>query len=718
MFGSSKEVQRAILWSLVWARIAFASAWDDSGAWPSEDAYTFSSLGSYATVTNLSAMQHEETWTFETGTNITITVTDFTAMTHTISNTWEEAVDGVTNAYTNAKTYAYHGPVTLTNDLVRTIESEYYTALEADVPTEERSSWSTNWPLISTNIVVLDDAYGAATVTVTLAHSITGVAIDWDLDALDMMGFDSYMACRERWQVLQDAARTPHQNEAFRPRFYRSARDNLVAAKSWVYDVHTNFADVFLGDTNAQDFADYLATPLTPGSNDYPTTIPVMVWTNLCASNSVPTNWPAFTPYWNLNGAIPGHGHLVTQTWEVIGIATNPSQVVTNDVETFNGVTNSIVGTNGQAVSIISTNANVIEGFVESDYTFKHVDEMLNVLICIPADASPNADNYTNANSHGIFHGEGWSWTGIPTSEGSPSDCAGEGVQSNWAHHADSLAWPEYLIDFGGAPTGWSGLEGSNFSVTLSCYSISACSDSSEEPILSSIISDYRNSWNYAYTIEDHGEVEGSLDFGPGTLLSTYSPSAVCGETSRAIVGTRQCDDAAEGFTNARTFYASASAAMYGLQLDHPEGLYCEETTATSVVDDVTYENPWSEQSRIAVDILIEGPTNAAQASVINLYALGGGFPDTLGPINGTTEQSDFENWEIAGTPVFSQWEVNTTNYVPVVTATVTGRYYCTDFYGTNTLIPGHRNFFQKGADIENGIADRWYNLDGGFAYR
>ena len=222
--------------------------------------------------------------------------------------------------------------------------------------------------------VISTNEYVSGVITVMTERTISseGVAFGGKFDSLDLVGLEVALAIQERMDALGS---DPAEGYGF----YREARDNCVAAKSWTAGNYASFysnAVVGVGTHTNTSLSDFRFN-----------------WNSYCAANDdVPTNWASWTPYSGLNGDMETDpGRTMTQTF-LIGGGTSVSHVVTNTVtlwnSTFGGLvtntTTDISGTNGQQFILTVTNYNgasgIEAGHTASDYSYKHIKNVLDTM--------------------------------------------------------------------------------------------------------------------------------------------------------------------------------------------------------------------------------------------------------------------------------------------------------------------------------------------------
>ena len=232
---------------------------------------------------------------------------------------------------------------------------------------------------------------------------ITNIA----LNIKDLRILDSYLAIKERVDALGGAYpnvptffRKDYQY-AGRPEASVSERDNLIEHKEWVVYSVNGFDWIDLGAygtnyTTNSVLDNFLTNNVNANVSSAELTI-----SNLCGNLSLPANYFDFTPYRQLNGVGYPYGHLVTQSWTLVGAGS-----VTNTVVDYSGVTHTLTGTGGVEVNTIATN-DVLDGWSELDYGWKHWTNVVAQLVQTWSSAGDVDGSGTNG--FGVSNDGSWS---------------------------------------------------------------------------------------------------------------------------------------------------------------------------------------------------------------------------------------------------------------------------------------------------------------------
>jgi len=212
------------------------------------------------------------------------------------------------------------------------------------------------------------------------------------LDAKGQRGLHAMLAQQERQYASGRHYNTVPGYDSelvMRPRFYRSDRDNLVAAKNWIKMATHHYRGIT--PRNPLRFVDMsqfsVATNGLEGAVPGGEAFPWIQWlggvakwetTNLLAAVGAPTNYCEYTPERDLSGAGPGKPGIMPCSWTIFA--------PTNGVVEFDAIDSwgniqRISGTNGQEVFSTATNLNILAGFTDRDYTWIRYPEMMNLLV-------------------------------------------------------------------------------------------------------------------------------------------------------------------------------------------------------------------------------------------------------------------------------------------------------------------------------------------------
>jgi hypothetical protein len=219
---------------------------------------------------------------------------------------------------------------------------------------------------------VLTNITGAVTTTVTRTE--TGGVYSFKLDVDDRRALEVYWALYERDTGTNGWLR-----------FYHSDRENLMLAKNMLALMPGNFVDILSTWTNPN-------ASTVVWSNWFEVETDTDIWNEtppnkfaterLFAAISVPSNYLTYTPYkFNTLGGV------VTQSWEIIPYSGQAGPIYTNKVWLYTNVSSTlkglveISGTSGAPVSIVTTNPLVQDGFVNADYGWWFMTNIMAALV-------------------------------------------------------------------------------------------------------------------------------------------------------------------------------------------------------------------------------------------------------------------------------------------------------------------------------------------------
>jgi hypothetical protein len=216
---------------------------------------------------------------------------------------------------------------------------------------------------------------------------------DIKLSYNEIISWEVYLACRERWDVVNIKNWTTNYAtleefeqqvlpEAYKPKFYKDFRDNLVGQKAFIEYLYKYFIKMKYWDeqitTNEISYYYYAEK------------------TNFLMDCQLPTNWLEYTPYSDLNGASVSvyNERMFTQTWDYseVNIITDATYTVTD----YNRIEHSFTGADvlampGTNYTVLITNENIDAGYTYegtdykfnlTDYTYKNIVkcfEQLNI---------------------------------------------------------------------------------------------------------------------------------------------------------------------------------------------------------------------------------------------------------------------------------------------------------------------------------------------------
>ena len=722
----SKRILLATLLSLASGSL-FGAGFEDSGAWPSEDNFTFQAYTSYIPASNVYAKAHSVSFDWSNDDGIG-TLTNLALISYTVTNAWSEPFPPYTNGYgdvfsdttnngSDITFYAYNAPVNGGTNTVLITTNSWWSSIKVNAHSNEVASWSTS---LTNDYEIVQDG---STTDVTVTHVIAGEGITLKTDKINVWAYDAYSACDERYRVLSDNVYRGEGNLT-EPQLFRWPRDTLDSTKKWIRSNYYKFTDI----TNAVGgtYEDYLSTLIvTDTSTNYPTSIPVYdSWTNYCEYIGIPTNWHHRTPYQNLNGAQDGVGHIVTQTWVIISCGTNPAEVVTNAVRTYNGICLNIVGVNGAIVTTVVTNngveqwfydypdledcrydggygdlpgwypywvsdsgeTNIIaEGFTEGDYTFKLIPDAFEALIHIPADVVP----VENTNYMNEMFAEGWGLNGVSESLVEPAwtntaGCA-RGVNAYWNIETNSMPhfpdWPASMWDgdYTGDPYQHTDPAGDDLGFA----------------VLTNYYSGYRQRCTYAFRVKTEGEADNSSGYGywAVSLLPTCDQDNFC-----AFNPSHSCtwSDEYRMATPCGGFLCFMSTVVGGIS-----EVYFQE---------VVYKGTWDVYARANWQLEMYGPTHVNIAGDRHLYAIGTlGFDYRGENMNGYDKETNFV-YDADSYPITNYYTLldDKTDLAPDEV------YVYTDFLSTN--LPATDDY-QKGGGIGGAFGVLILDTADGFTY-
>lgn len=243
----------------------------------------------------------------------------------------------LTNAEAVAMAAVVNGPFALTNYLAPYPSTNSTTSLITFLSDIEPLPVG---PAIITNIWTFN-VYnaGGTNVSEIRTNVAAQVATNLNLQARDILAFDSYLADLERFYVMPIGT-------IEKPRYYRGYRDALVYIKARI----------------SAQFGSYVATNWTAPAT-YTNAPYVVVWSNDFLTG-FPSNCLTYTPYRDLHLSA-GSPRVITGTFTW---ATSSTNVITNTVQDSCGNLVTISGTNGQVTTFVCTNANIEAGYTSGSY--------------------------------------------------------------------------------------------------------------------------------------------------------------------------------------------------------------------------------------------------------------------------------------------------------------------------------------------------------------
>ena len=276
----------------------------------------------------------------------------------------------------------------------------------------------------ATNVFVVDGGTNELITEISRTYSGAVVQVSMDVDTL--RDYEMYMAVWERAVAISQHVFSTYQyypqkdNSVYGNWYAKDHRKNLNYVKLWI---NNNF-DKFLCLTDSSQTTnspyDFTArfNVLSTSSYAYAhSTVPVWHLSNLVQHVKIPTNYfkatnySVRTPYKILYPAgesnaasvttcvkiirYPASRFIVTtniygtnQLWTNFVYTFEPDEIISNDVFLFTGLMTNVSGTNGQMVCVESINTNVLTGFDDWDYGYKHITNLFSQLILTHAPSN------------------------------------------------------------------------------------------------------------------------------------------------------------------------------------------------------------------------------------------------------------------------------------------------------------------------------------------
>jgi hypothetical protein len=339
------------------------------------------------------AWDYGVTWggTYETNLNA-VKVTDSFSITTSETNIFEHSLFSL---YGQSGSYTFPACTGTTCSLV----NEYY-AYTRYVYTNNNSLSTTIVTTASSSY--FDDDWNLHWVSNTMTRTLEGGVFTININIHERRQLELYEALYERGAVANYIS--------FGHGFLY---DNTVVLKSMLASIVNSYCNTGIVQQAAITNWGHndISVVVTNGGVVSTNILPSLYWnrTNILESSGLPSNYFSYTPRKSPAHTL-GFGRTITTCVEIIRYPgeTNvpPGGTLTNQVVLYDGTVTNVVGQEGTTNCVSITYTNIADGFVDSDYTYWAMTNIIGKLTCVAAEGRAYAGvntavyGYINSNTN------------------------------------------------------------------------------------------------------------------------------------------------------------------------------------------------------------------------------------------------------------------------------------------------------------------------------